>query len=146
VPVVRTTIGEAPASATPFTPSTSVPASNIQAAIENVQQTANSVASCSSWWRRHRALSPPVTTDSNTITWITPTGQGQPGERPGLRHPRPDARDHRAGALRALAGNLEPDPGDLLVPFPAEPLTMWPISTRVNRPEHDDAGILERSE
>jgi putative SOS response-associated peptidase YedK len=39
--------------------------------------------------------------------------------------------------------NLEPDPRDLLVPFPGEPMTMWPISTRVNRPENDDPGILE---
>ena len=28
----------------------------------------------------------------------------------------------------------EPDPHDLLVTFPAEPMTMWPISTRVNKP------------
>lgn len=39
---------------------------------------------------------------------------------------------------------LDPDPRDLLVPYPAEPLTMWPISTRVNKPENDDALILER--
>ena len=26
----------------------------------------------------------------------------------------------------------EPDPGDLMRPFPAEPMRMWPISTRVN--------------
>jgi hypothetical protein len=29
----------------------------------------------------------------------------------------------------------EPDPGDLMRPFPAEPMRMWPISTRVNNPE-----------
>jgi putative SOS response-associated peptidase YedK len=39
---------------------------------------------------------------------------------------------------------LDPDPRDLLVPFPSEPMTMWPISTRVNKPENDDASILER--
>jgi putative SOS response-associated peptidase YedK len=38
--------------------------------------------------------------------------------------------------------NVEPDPRDLLVPFPSEPMTMWPISTRVNKPENDDEGIL----
>ena len=37
----------------------------------------------------------------------------------------------------------EPDPGDLMQPFPAEPMRMWPISTRVNKPENDDASILE---
>ena len=40
---------------------------------------------------------------------------------------------------------LEPDPRDLLVPYPAEPMTMWPISTRVNKPENDDPSILDRS-
>lgn len=37
---------------------------------------------------------------------------------------------------------LDPDPRDLLAPYPAEPMTMWPISTRVNKPENDDAAIL----
>ena len=37
----------------------------------------------------------------------------------------------------------EPDPGDLLRPFPAEPMRMWPISTRVNKPENDDPSIVE---
>jgi len=37
---------------------------------------------------------------------------------------------------------IEPDPRDLLVPFPAELMTMWPISTRVNKPDNDDPGIL----
>ena len=48
----------------------------------------------------------------------------------------PDAYD------RWLA-NIEPDPRDLLVPFPSELMKIWPISTRVNKPENDDAGILE---
>lgn len=38
---------------------------------------------------------------------------------------------------------LEPDPRDLLVPFPAEAMRMWPVSPRVNSPANDDAGILE---
>jgi putative SOS response-associated peptidase YedK len=38
--------------------------------------------------------------------------------------------------------NIEPDPHDLLVPYPSEPMTMWPISTRVNKPDNDDAAIL----
>jgi putative SOS response-associated peptidase YedK len=37
----------------------------------------------------------------------------------------------------------EPDPRDLLVPYPSEPLTMWPISLRVNSPRNDDASILD---
>ena len=37
----------------------------------------------------------------------------------------------------------EPDPRDLMRPFPAEQMRMWPISTRVNKPENDDASILD---
>jgi putative SOS response-associated peptidase YedK len=40
--------------------------------------------------------------------------------------------------------SLEPDPHDLLVTYPSEPMTMWPISTRVNKPENDDASLLDR--
>jgi putative SOS response-associated peptidase YedK len=29
---------------------------------------------------------------------------------------------------------IEPDPNDVLRPFPADAMTMWPISTRVNSP------------
>jgi putative SOS response-associated peptidase YedK len=39
---------------------------------------------------------------------------------------------------------LDPDPRDLLVPYAAEIMSMWPISTRVNKPENDDASILDR--
>ena len=37
----------------------------------------------------------------------------------------------------------EPDPGDLMRPFPAELMRMWPISTRVNKLENDDPSVLE---
>ena len=37
----------------------------------------------------------------------------------------------------------EPDPRDLLRPFPADLMRMWPISTRVNKPENDDPSIVE---
>ena len=39
--------------------------------------------------------------------------------------------------------NVEPDPRDVLVSFPSEPMKVWPISTRVNKPANDDAAILE---
>jgi putative SOS response-associated peptidase YedK len=39
----------------------------------------------------------------------------------------------------------EPDPHDLLISYPSGPMTMWPISTRVNNPEHDDPSILDRT-
>jgi hypothetical protein len=38
---------------------------------------------------------------------------------------------------------LEPDPHDLLITYPSEAMTMWPISTRVNKPENDDPSILD---
>jgi putative SOS response-associated peptidase YedK len=37
----------------------------------------------------------------------------------------------------------EPDPSDLMRPFRADLMRMWPISTRVNKPENDDASIIE---
>jgi putative SOS response-associated peptidase YedK len=40
----------------------------------------------------------------------------------------------------------EPDPRDLMRPFPADLMRMWPISTRVNKPENDDPSILEPTE
>jgi putative SOS response-associated peptidase YedK len=40
----------------------------------------------------------------------------------------------------------EKPPADLLAPFPPEPMTMWPISNRVNSPKNDDAQLLEAIE
>jgi putative SOS response-associated peptidase YedK len=37
----------------------------------------------------------------------------------------------------------EKDPRELMRPFPAEAMRMWPISTRVNKPENDDPSILD---
>jgi putative SOS response-associated peptidase YedK len=37
----------------------------------------------------------------------------------------------------------EPDPRDLMRPLPADLMRMWPISTRVNKPENDDPAIIE---
>jgi putative SOS response-associated peptidase YedK len=39
---------------------------------------------------------------------------------------------------------LEPDPHDLLITYPSEAMTMWPISTRVNAPKNDDPSLLDR--
>lgn len=39
--------------------------------------------------------------------------------------------------------NIEPDPSDLLVPYPAELMRMWPISTRVNSTKNDAPDILD---
>ena len=40
----------------------------------------------------------------------------------------------------------EPDPRDLLQPFPSELMAIWPISTRVNSPTNDDEHLLEEIE
>jgi len=32
---------------------------------------------------------------------------------------------------------------DLLISFPSEPMRMWPVSTRVNKPENDDEHLLD---
>jgi hypothetical protein len=37
----------------------------------------------------------------------------------------------------------EPNPRGLMRLFPAEPMRMWPISTRVKKPENDDPSIVE---
>jgi putative SOS response-associated peptidase YedK len=38
----------------------------------------------------------------------------------------------------------EEDPRELMRPFPSEAMRMWPISTRVNKPENDDPSILAK--
>jgi putative SOS response-associated peptidase YedK len=37
----------------------------------------------------------------------------------------------------------EANPGNLMRPYPAHLMRMWPISTRVNKPENDDPSIVE---
>jgi putative SOS response-associated peptidase YedK len=58
-------------------------------------------------------------------------------------HDRMPAVLEPAGYDRWLG--LEPDPRDLLITYPSEPMTMWPISTRVNKPENDDPSLLDRT-
>jgi putative SOS response-associated peptidase YedK len=40
--------------------------------------------------------------------------------------------------------SLEPDPHELLISYPSQAMTMWPISTSVNKPENDEPSILNR--
>jgi putative SOS response-associated peptidase YedK len=40
----------------------------------------------------------------------------------------------------------EPDPANLIRPYPADQMITWPVSTRVNTPKNDDATILDRVE
>jgi len=38
------------------------------------------------------------------------------------------------------AGGVDPE---TLAPYPDEPMTLWPVSTRVNAPRNDDPGVIE---
>jgi putative SOS response-associated peptidase YedK len=38
---------------------------------------------------------------------------------------------------------IEPDPNDMMKPYPSEPMAIWPISTRVNSPENDSPDIRD---
>ena len=58
-----------------------------------------------------------------------------------LIHDRMPAILNPAGYRRWLG--LQPDPCDLLVPFPSKQLAIWPISKRVNSPENDDEQLPE---
>jgi putative SOS response-associated peptidase YedK len=49
-------------------------------------------------------------------------------------------------AYERWLSTMEPDARDLLVPFPSEPMRIWPISTRVNKPENDDEQVLDAME
>jgi len=40
---------------------------------------------------------------------------------------------------------LDPDPRDLLITYHSGPMTMCPISRRINRPENDDPSLLDRT-
>ena len=62
----------------------------------------------------------------------------------GTIHDRIPAILHRGDFDRWLG--FEPDPHDLLRPFPSELLRMWPISTRVNSPMNDDESLLKEVE
>ncbi|QJP13716.1 SOS response-associated peptidase [Starkeya sp. ORNL1] len=46
------------------------------------------------------------------------------------------------GYERWLA-NIEPDPADLMVPYPSDETRIWPVGPRVNSAGNDDAGVLE---
>jgi putative SOS response-associated peptidase YedK len=57
---------------------------------------------------------------------------------------------HRMPAILEPSGyhrwlGLDPDPPDLLITYPFEPMTMWPISTRMNKLENDDPALLDRT-
>jgi putative SOS response-associated peptidase YedK len=58
-------------------------------------------------------------------------------------HPRMPAILQPDGYDRWLGS--EPDLRHLLIAYPAELMTMWPVSTRVNGPENDGPALLNRT-
>jgi putative SOS response-associated peptidase YedK len=40
----------------------------------------------------------------------------------------------------------EPDPAELIRPYPTDEMITWPVSVRVNTPKNDDPAILDRVE
>ena len=48
----------------------------------------------------------------------------------------------RPAAYDRWLANIEPDPRDLLEPYPSEAMKIWPVSTRVNSPKNDDPDLL----
>jgi putative SOS response-associated peptidase YedK len=68
-----------------------------------------------------------ITTDSNELV--------------GQIHDRMPVILHRADCERWIG--TAPDPRNLLRPFASEAPRIWPISTRVNKPDSDDASILD---
>jgi putative SOS response-associated peptidase YedK len=74
-----------------------------------------------------RSASPVLTTPANELV--------------GTIHDRMPAVLARADYDRWLG--TEPDPRDLLQPFPSDLMAIWPISTRVNSPSNDDEHLLD---
>jgi hypothetical protein len=62
---------------------------------------------------------------------------------PGSTLPKGACDTHAPGDYQRWLGD-EPDPRDLMRPFPAELMRMWPVSTRVNKPVNDDPSIVEQ--
>lgn len=55
---------------------------------------------------------------------------------------RPFSRSDGGDCLRLS----DPDAGDLLAPYPAEVMTMWAVSQRLNTPKNDTPDLLEPTE
>lgn len=67
-----------------------------------------------------------------------------PNEMMATIHDRMPVVLHRTDYERWLSP--EPDPSDLMKPFPAELMTMWPIHRKVGSPKYDAADILDPAE
>jgi putative SOS response-associated peptidase YedK len=83
--------------------------------------------------------------DPDSGDWLrTFTILTRPNELVAALHDRMPVILHTADYDRWLGD--EPDPGDLVQPYPADQMVSWPVSTRLNKPENDDPAILDRVE
>src|SRR5215203_3261191 len=85
------------------------------------------VRNCRSRIFRSECSCQPPEGDLNLFTTDDPADSPQPNP---MINPRPSS-----------SADEEP-PADLLATFPTEPMTVWPISTRVNSPKNDNPGLL----
>ncbi len=67
----------------------------------------------------------------------------EPNEMMATIHNRMPVVLHGSDCMRWL---MDPDPSDLLKPFPPELMTMWPINKKVGSPKNDTPDILDREE
>ena len=83
--------------------------------------------------------------DPSTDDWLRTCSiiTGEPNElvaQVNTRMPVSLAEEHHAKWLDEVEnGDLK----ELLTPFPAERMKMWPISSRVNNPDNNDEALLE---
>jgi putative SOS response-associated peptidase YedK len=87
-------------------------------------------------------------------TWLNPATNEEtrnfaiitcpPNEMMATIHDRMPVLLHPEDYKRWLSD--EPDPADLLKPFPAELMTMWPIGRGVGSPRNDSPDILDEVE
>lgn len=80
----------------------------------------------------------PVTdTEQTTFAIVTCT----PNELVGTIHDRMPVILHAKDYARWIGS--EPDPADLMVPFPSDLMKMWPVSTRVNTADNEGADLID---
>ena len=76
-------------------------------------------------------------TENKTFAIVTCT----PNDLVAAIHDRMPVIVHEKDYARWLSE--DPDPADLMVPFPSELMKIWPVSTRVNNVRNQDADLLE---
>ena len=86
--------------------------------------------------------------DPSTSEWLRSCTiiTGQPNELLAQMHTRMPVILPEEDRAKWLGEVEDGDLKELLKPFPAERMKMWPISSRVNSPDNDDEAIIKPSE